>query len=73
MVTGETVALERSPPPSIGRASSGFKSETKVALEIVEATHAERGHCLRPGRGTKSYASQRRGPRKGAERAGGSA
>lgn len=54
------VAMERFPH----RASSGFKSETKVGLETVESTHSERGYCLRPGRGTKSYPGRRRGPRK---------
>jgi hypothetical protein len=50
--------------PLTGRASSGFKSETKVALETVEAARADRRCCLKPGRRTKSYLNCRRRPRK---------
>lgn len=41
-----------------------LKSETKVALEMAEATDPDRGCSLRLDRGTKSYPTWWKGPRK---------
>lgn len=61
MVRRETMTLRRSPHR---RSFFLLKSETKVALEMAEATDPDRGCSLRLGRGTKSYPTRWKGPRK---------